>query len=151
MKALSLSIPWPTAVQKHRKRVENRERWAPHPHLITQARRMVGQDLAIHSSGTYDREGAEYIRGLTGVLYRRADVPSKAVTSVVKVTGLLLPGDDCPRGQEPWYFGSVALVLGNVRVLPRPVPVSGGLGFWNLPGDVLADLNAQLEALTRSA
>ncbi|GAA5514054.1 hypothetical protein Dcar01_02803 [Deinococcus carri] len=151
MKALSLSTPWPTAIQKYGKRVENRERWEPHAHLIAQARRIVGQDLAIHSSGTYDSKGAEYIQSLTGVLYGRRDVPSKAVTSVVKVTGLLLPGDSCPRGQRQWYFGSVALVLDNVRVLPRPVPVSGGLGFWNLPADVLAEVNAQLDALTRNA
>ncbi|GAA5514926.1 hypothetical protein Dcar01_03690 [Deinococcus carri] len=148
MKALSLSIPWPTAIQKHGKRVENRERWEPHAHLIAQARRIVGQDLAIHSSGTYDRKGAEYIQSLTGVLYGRRDVPSKAVTSVVKVTGLLLTGDRCPRGQERWYFGSVALVLDEVRVLPKPVSVSGGLGFWNLTGDVLADVTAQLDAIS---
>ncbi|MDL2342589.1 hypothetical protein QOL99_00300 [Deinococcus sp. MIMF12] len=148
MKALSVSVPWPTAIERHGKRTENRPRWARHPHLIAQARRMVGQDLAIHSSGTYDRDGAEYIERLTGVLYRRQDVPSKAVTSVVTVTGLLLPGDPCPPGQERWYFGSLALVLDNVRVLPNPVAVSGSLGFWALTGDVLADVNTQLEALS---
>jgi len=144
MKALSLSMPWATAVGQHGKRVENRERWAAHPHLIAQAQRIVGQDLAIHSSGTYDRQGAEYIERLTGVLYRRQDVPTKAVTSVATVTGLLLPGDPCPPGQERWYFGSLALVLDNVRELPQPVAVSGGLGFWTLTGDVLAAVEKQL-------
>lgn len=147
MKALSLSTPWPTSIEKHGKRVENRDRWAPHPHLLAQARRIVGQDLAIHSSGTYDKGGAEYIERLTGVLYRRKDVPSKAITSVVRVTGLLLPGDRCLPAQEHWYFGSVALVLEDVRVLPEPVAVSGGLGFWTLTDDVETDVNTQLEIL----
>lgn len=144
MKALSLSTPWPTAIEKHDKRVENRDRWAAHPHLIAQARQIVGQDLAIHSSGTYDREGAAYVQRLTGVLYRRADVSNKAVTSVVRVTGLLLPGYRCPPGQERWYFDSLALVLDDVRVLAEPVDVAGALGFWTLPDDVLAAVKGQL-------
>ena len=144
MKALSISTPWPTAIERHGKRVENRPHWAPHPHLVAQARRIVGHDLALHSSKTHDKEGVAYLQELTGRTYIRRDVPQGAVTSVVKVTGLLLPGDPCPAGQEDWYFGSLALVLDAVRVLPRPVPMVGGLGFLTLPGDVERDVLAQL-------
>ncbi|KQR41258.1 hypothetical protein ASF71_01020 [Deinococcus sp. Leaf326] len=144
MKALSLSRPWNPAIERHGKGVENRPRWAPHPHLMAQARRIVGQDIALHSSGTYDKAGADYIERVTGVRYGRKDSPDKAITSVVHVTGLLLPGDPCPEGQEKWYFGSVALVLDKVRVLAVPVATPGGLGLWNLKTEILAQVEAQL-------
>lgn len=144
MKALSLSRPWTAAIEQHDKRVENRQRWAPHRHLIAQAQRIVGQDLALQSSGTYDKEGADFVEMLTGERYGRKDTPDKAITSVVTVSGLLLPGDVPPGGQDRWYFGSVALVLCNVRVLPQPVPMVGGLGFLILPDDVLKKVEDQL-------
>lgn len=144
---LSLSRPWTAAVERHGKRVENRARWEPHPRLLRQAERRVGQDLALHSSGTYDRKDAEYIQGVTGVFYRRQDVPDKALTSVVRITGLLYPGDPCPAGQEAWYFGSFALVLGDVRVLPAPVDMPGALGFKPIPAAQRSEVLAQLDAL----
>lgn len=147
MKALSYSTPWPTSIERHGKRVENRQRWEAHRHLVAQAERMVGQDHAIHSSGTYDRAGAEYILKCTGRAYGRQSITSKAITSVATITGLLFTGDACPAGQEPWYFGGFALVLDNVRVLPEPVPMTGGLGWLTIPGPQLARVIEQLVGL----
>lgn len=144
LRALSLSRPWTTAVEVHDKRAENRERWTPHPHLMAQAERMVGEDLALHSSGTYDRQGALYIQQQTGVLYGRKDTPDKAVTSVVHVAGLLRPGDPCPPGQEAWYFGDTALLVEQVRVLTAPVFMSGGLGFWTVKDQYIPEIRAAL-------
>lgn len=144
---LSLSRPWTAAVERHGKRVENRPRWLPHPHLVRQAERRVGQDIALHSSGSYSVEDARYVESATGVWYARRDVPDKALTSVVKITGLLFPGDECPAGQEAWYFGGFALVLGDVRVLPTPVDMPGDLGFKKIPQPQLSDVLAQLDAL----
>lgn len=144
LRALSLSRPWTTAVEVHDKRAENRERWTPHPHLMAQAERMVGQDIALHSSGTYDRPGALYIERQTGVLYGRKDTPDKAVTSIVHVTGLLRPGDPCPPGQERWYFGDTALLVDQIRVLTAPVFMPGGLGFWTVDGKYIPEILAAL-------
>lgn len=144
LKALSLSRPWTAAIEQHDKRVENCPRWAPHPHLVTRARQIVGQELALHSSGTYDKDGADFVEMLIGERYGRKDTPDKAITSVVTVSGVLLPGDRCPGGQDRWYAGSVALVLCNVRVLPQPVPMSGGLGFLTLKAEILRQIEAQL-------
>lgn len=144
---LSLSRPWTAAIERHTKRVENRPRWEPHPHLLKQAERRVGQDIALHSSGSYSREDAEYVQRVTGTFYARRDVADKAITSVVRIAGLLYPGDRCPEGQEPWYFGGFALVLDNVRVLPAPVPMPGALGFQKIPASQLSDVLAQLDAL----
>ncbi|GGB64677.1 hypothetical protein [Deinococcus soli (ex Cha et al. 2016)] len=144
MKALSLSRPWTTAVERHGKRAENRARWTPHPHLMRQAEAAVGQDLALHSSGTYDRNGALHIEFHTGVLYGPKDTPSKAITSVVHVAGLLHPGDPWPIGQEAWYFGDTALLFENVRTLTAPVYMPGGLGFWEVKEPYLAQVLAAL-------
>lgn len=144
---LSLSRPWTAAVERHGKRVENRPRWEPHPHLLRQAERYVGQDLGLHSSGTYDKKDAEYVQRVTGILYRRQDVPDKALTSVVRVVALLRPGDPCPKGQEAWYFGGFALVLDDVRVLTTPVDMPGALGLQKIPQPQLSEVLAQLDAL----
>ncbi|SEI68057.1 hypothetical protein SAMN04488058_101325 [Deinococcus reticulitermitis] len=144
---LSLSRPWTVAIERHGKRVENRHRWAGYAHLLRQAERHVGQDIALHSSGSYSREDAGYIKAVTGVWYARRDVPDKALTSVVRIAGLLHPGDACPPGQERWYFGGFALVLDNVRVLPTPVDMPGALGFQKIPEPQLSNVLAQLGAL----
>lgn len=147
MKALSLSIPWPTAIEKHGKRTENRPRWVNAPGTLAQARRLIGQDIALHSSGTWDKEGAEYIEEVTGIKYTRKDVPAKAITSVARLAGVLMSGDPCPEGQEVWYWNDIALLLDNVRVLPRPVPMLGGLGWLEVPADKLAQVTAQLDEM----
>ncbi|MBZ9713780.1 ASCH domain-containing protein [Deinococcus multiflagellatus] len=147
MRALSLSRPWTTAIELHGKRTENRTRWTDHPHLMAQAQRMVGEDLALHSSGTYDKQGALYVQRHTGVLYGRKDTADKAITSVARVECLLRAGDPCPPGQEAWYFGDTALLLANVRVLPEPVWVAGGLGFWTVQAAELEKVEAGLAAL----
>ena len=143
--ALSISRPWTTAIERHHKRAENRPRWWGRPNYIEAARRMVGHDLALQSSGTYDLDGAKYIQQATGRFYGPKDTPNKAITSVVRVAGLLMPDDPCPAGQEVWYFGSVALVFDHVRVLPEPVPFSGGFGFLKIPPNTLAKVLEQLK------
>lgn len=148
MKALSYSTPWDSAINVNNKRAENRNRWLPHRHLIAQAERMVGRDHAIHASGTFDKEGAEYIRARTGQLYTRQGVVSKAITSVATVSGLLYPGDPCPAGQEEWWFGGFALLLANVRVLATPVPMTGGLGWLTVPEAQEQAVLAQVDGFT---
>jgi hypothetical protein len=147
VKALSYSTPWDKAINFHGKRAENRNRWLPHRHLIAQAERMVGEDHAIQASGTYDKEGAEYIAERTGHLYTRRGVTHKVITSVAKITGLIYPGDPCPEGQEDWWFGGFAMLLDDVRVLPEPVPMKGGLGWLTVEEPVLGLVLAQLERL----
>lgn len=144
MKFLSVSTPWPTAIARFGKRVENRGRWARLPGRLTQARKLVGHDLVVQSSQTHDHDGVAYLKRLTGRTFQKTDVVQGAVTLVVRVTGLLMPGDPCPPGQEAWYFGSVALVLDNVRVLPKPVPLKGSLSIQDLPADVERQVLEQL-------
>lgn len=116
-------------------------------HDLAQARRLVGQDIALHSSGTWDAEGAKYIQQLTGIRYTRHNVPAKAITSVARLAGVLMPGDACPPGQAVWYWGDIALLLDNVRVLPRPVPMLGGLGWLEVPAELAAIVQTQLGEL----
>ena len=47
--------------------------------------------------------------------------------------------------QLPWTFGPTVYVLaGPPLVLPEPVPCRGRQGFWTLPADVAARVEAQL-------
>lgn len=145
MKALSISLPWPSAIEQHGKRTENRPRWVNAPGTLAQARRLIGKDIALHSSGTWDKDGAAYIEEVTGVKYTRQNTPAKAITSVARLAGVLMPGDPCPPGQQVWYWGDIALLLDNVRVLPEPVPMLGGLGWLEVPEPQLSDVLKQLE------
>ncbi|GAA5502997.1 hypothetical protein Dxin01_02746 [Deinococcus xinjiangensis] len=143
--ALSLSAPWPSSIEQHDKRVENRERWVNTPSNVSKARSLIGHDLAIQTSGTYDLGGAAMIYHLTGHNYPRPSVANKAITSVVRLTGLLMPGDRPPPGQERWYFGGIALTFDRVRVLPKPVPFKGGFGFLLIPDETLDAVLKQLQ------
>lgn len=147
MKALSISTPWPTAIERHGKRLENRPRWVNAPGMLAQARRLEGQDIALHSSGTWDKAGAEYLKELTGRTYTPRDVPSRAITSVARLEAVLMYGDRFPPGQHVWYGYDIALLLANVRVLPEPISVTGALGWWEVPEDKLPQVLEQLDGL----
>lgn len=69
---------------------------------------------------------------------------TSTVVAVVRVGGVLLPG----RGGMLWQVpSSWALKLGDVHVLPRPVPCKGAQGVWRLPEDVHQAVVEQLEQL----
>lgn len=43
-----------------------------------------------------------------------------------------------------WYMGEHGYLLTNTRVLPRPVPCKGALGFWRPRADVVRAVEEQL-------
>ena len=43
------------------------------------------------------------------------------------------------RHESPWFQGEVGLVLKNPIPLPRPIPLKGQLGFFNVPSGLIGD------------
>ncbi len=51
---------------------------------------------------------------------------------------------DCVASSKSrWFFGRYGFVLANPVAFATPVPCKGMLGFFNVPPDVLAELQRQ--------
>lgn len=127
---LSVQDPWATALvtldQDIDKDVENRN-WHNSPGLLAQARRLVGQRVAIHASKTYDVSGYHHIRQLTG-----KRIP-KDTCSLGHVIGVITLADVRDWSSSRWYAeGQIALLRRNPIPLDRPIEQRGALGFFLL-------------------
>ena len=152
MKALSIKQPYAGLIIAGIKNIENRP-WAP--------KERVGP-LAICASAYPDtNKWWETMR----VMCRRLHVPfpeelclvNGAVLGVVDFNyfvcktadGML--GTDHPTIQveqvtDWWNPDSFGFILENPRPLPQPIPIKGQLGLFDLPEDVLAELQQQLHS-----
>jgi hypothetical protein len=52
---------------------------------------------------------------------------------------------------DPWFAGPVGWFLEDVTVLPEPVPCRGDQKLWEVPPDVLAEVERQLRGLNVEA
>ena len=159
MKALTLRHPWPAAIVKLGKDVENRT-WTPPV-------RMGGQDFAIHGGAVprgsrldealadahaiYDlcndghvQLNAEQRRWLrdVGVFFNPDDWIMPGIVAVARYGGFVM---EDPIGRRSlWFFGPYGWQLEDVRVLSEPVPCSGRQGLWDVPESVLHEVQKQL-------
>lgn len=146
MKALTIHQPWAWAIAAGHKDIENRS-WA------TKHRGL----LAIHAGSSRKSlsEATQFIRWL-GI-----EPPAELVFGAVIAVADLV--DIVDRSQPPSLFGSTARdwlaanpwaedhqcwVLKNVRALSDPVLCAGKMGLFDLPADVAAAVNDQLNAVT---
>lgn len=131
MKALTVKVPWGTAITSFGKDIENRT-WKP-PAAV------IGTRIAIH-------EGSGLARaGLTELEAEFGEVPYEhgVVTCTVVVKGWIdasgahsasLTAREAARARRsPWYGGDVGWVLVSVRPPRAKVKIKGMLGVWNLP------------------
>lgn len=74
--------------------------------------------------------------------------PAGVALCVVYLAGVVpMTGAHARRACCPPYPRAQAWILRNVRRLPRPFPVRGGLGLFILQEDTLAQVREQLEAV----
>jgi hypothetical protein len=161
MRAITVTQPWAGLIAAGVKLVENR----PRPIV---KREDFGQPFAIHASRVIDEPTywriAEIAPDLTvydeelrhSVWCEPSWVDLSRITSAVIAvatidrvvqlySGLAKTADIIDLGdQDRWFFGPVGYVLRDVRALATPVPCRGWQGFWTLPGDVAAKVEAQL-------
>lgn len=117
MKALTVWQPWAACIASGVKTVENR----PQPF------RYRGP-LAIHAGLHRDRH-AERIPLVRAVVGDPATLPTGVVVAVAELVDAH-PDTGCCR---PWGEpGAHHLLLANVRRLPRPIPVRGQRGLWDI-------------------
>ncbi len=155
MKALTLWRPWPVAIIRAGKRVENRG-WVPPSWLI-------GKDFALHAGKTVDKDTCEDLVDDFGI--PREAVPGDlGIVAVVRLAGYVAKTPDGGRVrshigeaiarqivESQWRCGPVGWVLDNVRPLAVAVPCKGAQGLWNVPPDIEAAVVAQLQKGHRAA
>lgn len=136
MKALTIKQPWVHAILREGKDIENRS-W----------QRSFRGWLAIHASATPNRQA---------VFPRGHHVPGFETLSYSAICGVASVVDIVSKSRSKWFWrpddGSTnyGWVLENVKVLKTPIPCKGALGLWNLPPDVLRELQSQLPKLKLS-
>lgn len=162
MRALTLTQPWAGLVASGIKLVENR----PRPIMKRDA---IGTRFAIHASREID-ESVYYfmrkrapdlfepttiqnVRSMREDVYRLTRITSAVIAvatlrdqaEVNETTALATLLDaGMSADQARWAFGPMIYMLEDVRALATPVPARGYQGFWTLPADVAAKVEAQL-------
>jgi hypothetical protein len=139
LRALTLWRPWDEAVVAGVKTLENRT-WAPPGWAIH-------QPLAIHAGKRYDREAADSIDEIFGLIpaHESDRVRAGAVVGVVQLVGWIHEGPTACVTEHPgishedavaltesdWFYGPYAWVFENAVEI-EPVPCRGAQGLWTL-------------------
>lgn len=162
LRAITLIQPWAHCIVRLGKRVENRT-WTPPVS-------MVGGWLAIHAGKKLDREALEELvleRGqytaaeVIGAEITVRGMAQSAIVALVRLDGWvhgtqeLLPElrtvtesycIEADRAlavvRDRYWAGPVGWVLGDVVVLPEPVPCRGAQGLWTVTGETLDQVRA---------
>ncbi|MEU9663519.1 hypothetical protein [Streptomyces chartreusis] len=132
IRGITIKQPWAACIVYGDKRVENRPRpWAPGWYLL-------------HAGASIDR--AALRDPLVARTIRGHRLHTRTVLGIARITGCHTDdGDPC----SPWAQSECHhLVLDDVHALPLPVPCTGALGPWRVPGDVLEQVLLQLPHLT---
>lgn len=140
MKALTIWQPWVWAIMHAGKRLENRG-WYCHyrgPILLHAAKRYDPQEIVETMVEITDvaRESGLKVPQVT---LRELQASCGHLLATANVVGCIRPGGTIPEGQDGWYMGSYALVLADVRPLPRPIAFRGQQGLFEVPETVLND------------
>jgi hypothetical protein len=123
------------------------------------ARRLVGQSIAICASKRRDVEAfRDILEGCFGFGFdaktecpyaTMGAFPLGAVVGVATLDRVFGPGEELTADEARFYIGKDLMQDGNTFGLSfsdrrhiEPIAVSGALGFWTLPTDVAARMEA---------
>lgn len=150
LRCLSLIQPWAHLIVNGQKRIENRD-W----HLWSTIR--PGEIVLVHASKTDAKKYRLNVHDFTRNSGLQVDIPFTlargGIVGWMKIRGCLCPRDDgshtCPvddidlRWWDPDQHG---FVLDDAGPLPF-VPMNGGMGFFEPPAAVVAELRPYLPPL----
>lgn len=128
--ALTVQQPWVWAITDHGKRVENRV-WAP-GYRIDRLLIHAGLTLDKHAVKWFNDSGLNVPDGLvTGSIVAITSLVGVCSTTVRDPAVVCRCGLWAAAGQHHWQ-------LGDVEVLPEPIPCRGRLGLWQPSDDIVA-------------
>lgn len=134
MKALTLKHPWPYAICRLGKDIENRT-WSPGLRLG------VGDWFAIHGGvSPKGRSWDEAMSDLHSLQVRHLALNALKLGQTVMpgIVAVCRFGGAVSASASVWFNGPVGWHLAETVVLPEPIQSKGALGLWVLPEDVLA-------------
>lgn len=136
MKALTIRQPWAHAILHLGKDIENRDWFST----------LRGR-IAIHASKTMTRreitEARDFVQSMVGLDIAQA-MPAKGNYPVGSIVGVATVRGCVQRYDSPWFVGRYGFVLEDPIALPEPIPMRGQLSFWDVPEDVVAEINRQI-------
>ena len=129
MKALTLIRPWPYAIFRLGKDVENRG-WKP-------PKSVIGQRIAIHAGAKWDYHATEWIYKTTGDRsISRQYLSPRGIVGTVRVVSCFPCLPDEPDAHNRWASGPWCWLLAGPFELLEPIPCKGTLGLWEVPEEI---------------
>jgi hypothetical protein len=127
------------------KDIENRPRTLP--------KAMLGREtvVAVHAGKVWSDEYANKINKIMGA----TSIPfhqDPAIVGLMRLTGRVFSADCLPCVEHPdgaprlnpWYSGPFGYEIADAIELPCALKIRGMLGFWPVPEDVVAAIQAQV-------
>lgn len=154
-KALSIKQPWLWAIFDLDKSIENRT-WKPPDYII-------GKRIWLHASKKDDgfafsslisHLGPARWTNWWGQIEEKIGhtldpqevnnkLPRGAIVGSVKVRGYIEKSSSPVPQPPPWFVGPIGWVWADVKMLSKPIRVDGKLGLWNVPDDILRQIENQ--------
>jgi hypothetical protein len=125
MKAISVRQPWAWAIIHAGKDIENRTWKNKHCHGT----------VAVHASG--GRDDLDDLPDGVG-RPRNEELVQGAIIGVVDIVDVVEDSD------SEWFGGPLGFVLKNPRPLNQPIPCKGKLFLWEVPPEIVKEMERQL-------
>lgn len=149
MRALTVRQPYADAIAYGAKSVENRSKPLPPKH--------IGAPVLLHAAKAAHatRITAALLSEFTGADITEWTDTRSSILAVIRFRGSHRVTEWCcrPWGQvitrvqpEVWHWE-----ISEVIRLPQPVPASGALGFWQVPDDIAAAVQRQVDIALEGA
>lgn len=120
--ALSIRQPWAYGVAVGLKPIENRDWRTPNPGLNFRGAFAIHASIGMTQDGYW--YGAEHFLRCGVICPPPHELVRGAIIGTAEVVDIVKASD------SPWFFGRLGLVIANARLLEKPVPCSGSLGFF---------------------
>lgn len=126
--ALTLLHPWPWAILRLGKRIENRG-WYP--------QHMVGKRIAIHGAKRPAGLGMKNAKAMAQELAEKFNARDQLLNGKdFIIEGLICVatiGEILRESDDPWFQGPYGWKLVDVTVFGHPIPCGGAQGLWRIP------------------
>lgn len=128
LKAVSLHRPWSYCFTHLGKSIENRGWECPLE---------PGELLALHAGIKFDDSAIAWVKDNVGV-----DVPPDGSKHPIGIVAIATFLGNVDAKESPWFVGPLAWELGNIIVLPKPVPMGGRQRLWTVEDCFLPELRS---------
>lgn len=133
MKVLTLWQPWPYAIFRLGKDIENRK-WKPPPSII-------GERIAIRAGKKWDDAAALFIFDIERIRFNENQeleaemqaAPEMHIIGTVRVTGYFWIDEMFKESDSKWAYGPCCWKVEDPIEFDKPIARRGAQGLWEVP------------------